>query len=165
MFKSIILLGTNQGKREENLFGARKMISEQAGTVAAASSIYETAPWGSSSMNWYLNQAVVVDTRLQPVELLNKVLSIEKELGRERGGHRYEDRIIDIDILFYENWVIDQPALKIPHPRLHERNFVLVPLVELVPDWQHPVLEKTVKELLSELDDNLEVRGYKGGQL
>jgi 2-amino-4-hydroxy-6-hydroxymethyldihydropteridine diphosphokinase len=99
------------------------------------------------------------------VELLNKVLSIEKELGRERGGHRYEDRIIDIDILFYENWVIDQPALKIPHPRLHERNFVLVPLVELVPDWQHPVLEKTVKELLSELDDNLEVRGYKGGQL
>jgi len=163
MFKSIILLGTNQGKREENLFQARKRISERAGSLVDKSFVYETAPWGTDSVNWYLNQVVRVDTHLKPMELLERLLFIEKELGRERKGVHFEDRIIDIDILFYEDMIIDQDNLKIPHPRLHERKFTLVPLSDLIPEWQHPVLKKTVKELLDELDDELDVRRFNRG--
>lgn len=147
---------------------ATVLIQERIGTVVLASSTYETAPWGdfeveggASGVACFLNRALVVETPLTAHETLRAALGIEKELGRVRpdAGHvgnasmarLYHSRPMDIDLIFWDGDIIDTPDLQIPHPRAHLRRFVLEPMAELIPDYRHPVLGKTVAELLGEL--------------
>ena len=131
-----------------------------------ASALYETEPWGVKDQNWFLNMVVEIKTDLSAQDLLLKCLSIEKMLGRDRSREqRWGERPVDIDIIFYDNQIINTGILTVPHPRMHERAFVLVPLLELIPDFVHPVLKKSVSDLYDELDDVEEVclygtRGY-----
>jgi 2-amino-4-hydroxy-6-hydroxymethyldihydropteridine diphosphokinase len=119
--------------------------------VRRASSVYETKPWGVLDQPDFLNQALEVETELTPAELLAHMKSVEAMLGRQQ-TIRYGPRRIDLDILFYEDQAIDLSGLQVPHPRLQERTFVLVPLADLVPDLRHPQSGKTVREMLAELD-------------
>jgi 2-amino-4-hydroxy-6-hydroxymethyldihydropteridine diphosphokinase len=153
-------IGTNLGNREENLKQAVTKIEEFIGPVFKSSSIYETAPWGFQSNDEFLNKVVQVETKLIPSGLLGRLLMIESLLGRIRGEKRYSSRLIDIDILLYEDLIVEEESLKIPHPLLHERKFVLVPLCEIAPEMIHPVLKKSMKELLDICRDRSEVRKY-----
>ena len=155
-------LGTNLGSREENLKHAIEKIEEYIGPVVKASSVYETEPWGFSSENQFLNMAVEIETSLKPSGLLGRLLMIESMLGRLREGKEYKSRIIDLDILLYDKQIITKGDLTIPHPRLHERKFVLVPLCEIAPDIIHPVLEKSISELLKECKDKSKVGMFNG---
>lgn len=139
-------LGTNLGDRRENLRLAHKALPPVI-QVVASSSIYETDPWGYPDQPAFLNQVVQIETRLPPPALLVTLKDLERILGR-RPTFRYGPRLIDLDILFYGNLVIDTPMLTIPHSRLAERAFVLVPMVEIAPDLIHPVLGLTMQQLL-----------------
>lgn len=154
-----ILLGSNLDDREEYLHLAMKEIVSLCGKLTAQSSIYETEPWGFESENDFLNQVIIVKTSLSPLKLLEALLHIETSLGRIRLHlEGYASRIIDIDILYYGDLVIDTDVLSIPHPRLHFRRFTLVPLAELLPDFIHPVIKKSHTELLLGLDDSSPVK-------
>ena len=146
-------LGTNLGDRQSNLETARTLIGQRIGTVQAASGVMETEPWGFDSPNSFLNMALVVKTELSPMEALKATQAIEKEMGRTRKSRNshYSDRIIDIDLIMYDNQVTDLPRLKIPHPLMHLRRFVLEPLSEIAPELVHPILHKTVTEMLEEI--------------
>jgi 2-amino-4-hydroxy-6-hydroxymethyldihydropteridine diphosphokinase len=146
-------LGTNLGDREENLKKAIVNISAFAGEVISFSQIYETEPWGFRSEDHFFNMVIQIKTNLKPVDLLKQLLKIEIQMGRARGTEMYSSRIIDIDILLYENEIINKPYLKVPHPMIQERKFVLVPLCDIAPGMIHPVLNKTFKILLEECDD------------
>lgn len=143
-------LGTNLGNKDENLRKAVKLINERVGKVISLSAFYETAPWGFSSDNTFLNAAAGIETTLKPLELLAETKKIEKEMGRlqktENGA--YTDRIIDIDLLLYDGLIINTPELTLPHPHMLERAFVMEPLVEIAPDIMHPILDKRLKELV-----------------
>ena len=149
-------LGTNMGDRKENLRNALDAIAEKM-TVCERSSLYETAAWGYTDQPDFLNQVIKVETSLTPLRLLNFLKKTEVELGRV-ANFRYGPRQIDVDILFYDDIVKNTGRLQIPHPRLAERTFVLVPLNEIAPGLRHPVLKKTVAELLAELPDTTGVR-------
>jgi 2-amino-4-hydroxy-6-hydroxymethyldihydropteridine diphosphokinase len=157
-----LLLGSNLGDRKKQLDRAADLIMEMIGPVVMRSSVYETEPWGFTSDDLFLNAALECRTSLSPVEVLHRIESIEKLFGRERPGTGYSSRIIDIDILFYEGLVMDLERLKIPHPRLQERRFVLVPLDEIAHSFVHPVSGKTVGELLRDCSDLKEVRKIAG---
>jgi 2-amino-4-hydroxy-6-hydroxymethyldihydropteridine diphosphokinase len=147
---TFLALGSNLGDRAANLQTAIARLSP-AVTVLACSPIYETAPWGFTDQPAFLNQVVQGTTTLSPLELLHQIKSIETQLGRVPTV-RYGPRTIDLDILFYENQVFDTPQLTIPHPRLHERAFVLVPLADLAPNWVHPVFDQTIAALLQKVE-------------
>lgn len=149
-------LGTNLGDRNRFLQEARGLLEDTNTRIIAHSSVYETEPWGNDGQPAYLNQVVAVHTVLSPVNLLNHILSVEIKLGRVR-TERWGSRTIDIDILYFGEDVIEQQFLQIPHPRLHLRNFTLYPLAELAPDYTHPVLKKTNRQLLAESTDPLKV--------
>lgn len=156
MFDTYILLGSNLGNSKKYISDAILEIENNIGFIKSKSSLYQTAAWGKIDQPNFLNQVVQVITKLNPEELLNSILSIEKKLGRER-QEKWGSRIIDIDILFYNNQVINKPDLVIPHPYLHVRKFTLMPLNEVAPDLIHPELSKSVSQLLHDLDDNLSV--------
>ena len=143
-------LGTNLGDRVKNLKAAIAALNPGVQTKRC-SSIYETLPWGYQEQPQFLNQVVLASTELSPQDLLVHLKGIERRLGRE-ATFRYGPRLIDLDILLYADQVIDLPELKIPHPYLEQRAFVLVPLVQLAPDLVHPVLNLTLKELLDRID-------------
>lgn len=154
-------IGSNLGDRKENLNSALARIGEETGRVLISSSVYETEPWGFVSGNKFLNMVLKVETKLLPTDLLESLLEIEKSMGRVRDKKKYTSRVIDIDILFYEDLDIAYHNLKIPHPHIQERRFVLVPLVEIAPELIHPVFQKTVKDLLDTCADNSAVRIIK----
>jgi 2-amino-4-hydroxy-6-hydroxymethyldihydropteridine diphosphokinase len=153
-----LLLGGNTGDRVKYLDMARNEIARHIGKPEAVSSLYETEPWGFDTANLFLNQLVIADTNLDPASALEKILKIELQLKRERKEKQYSSRTIDIDILFYEDRVIAEEGLIIPHPRLHERRFALEPLAEMVPEMLHPVSGKTISRLLEECKDKLQVK-------
>ncbi len=151
MAEAIIALGSNLGDREGNL---RRAISRISGTMKLVdvSSVYETEPMYREDQGWFLNCVIVVETDLEPGPLLEQLNEIEKKLGRERQAEKNAPRPIDLDILFYGEQVIAGPSLEVPHPKLAERAFVLLPLNEIRPRLVHPVLKKSVAELLEGLD-------------
>ena len=151
-----LLLGGNQGDVQQSLALAQTIIAERIGAVTAASSLYRTAAWGVSDQPDFLNQVLAIETLHSPMEVLVICLDIEKILGRER-RERWRERLIDIDLLFYDQQVLQEEHLTLPHPRLHLRNFTLIPLLEIAPDFVHPVFEKTIETLYCESKDSLEV--------
>ncbi len=155
-----LLIGGNMGHRKENLRNATLLISEYCGEVIRASSLYETAAWGKEDQPAFLNQALEVCTSLHSRALLSEILSIENRLGRSR-TEKYGPRLIDIDILFFDDDIIKEPGLDIPHPRIQERRFVLVPLAEIAAGKIHPVLKQPVSRLLADCNDPLQVSLYK----
>jgi 2-amino-4-hydroxy-6-hydroxymethyldihydropteridine diphosphokinase len=156
--KNIFLgLGSDTGNRTENLAKGRSLIAESFGNIVMASSIYETEPWGFESDTKFLNQVIEIESGLSSPELLDEIIRIETKMGRKRSTRGYESRVIDIDILFYGDKIINEKSLSIPHPHLHERKFVLVPLDEIAPGFVHPVLNKQVKRILEECTDKSEV--------
>jgi len=161
MERAYLLLGSNLGDRESYLKLAVKAINREVGEVISRSSVYETEPWGYDDDKPYLNQAIKIVTGLTPEQVLRMVLKIEKRNGRRRrfdGG--IEAREIDIDILFFGDLVIKTAHLCIPHPRLHLRKFVLIPMADLDPDFIHPESGKTIGALIESCSDRLEVKKY-----
>lgn len=158
--KYYFLIGGNLGDREGYLAKARQEISAKIGNISVISKLYETEAWGYTDQPAFLNQAISLQTDLSPLEVLEKISQIEKKLGRERQQKWYA-RTLDIDILFCEQQIIDLPNLTIPHPHISARRFVLVPLAEIATDFQHPVLNLRVQELLENCPDHLEVKSYE----
>jgi len=157
-----LCLGGNIGDRESAIYQALFEISQKVGEIKAQSKIYETEAWGVENQQAYLNQCIEVNTYLSADELITTLLAIEQHLGRIRtlnGG--YEPRTIDLDVLFFNNEVINSTHLTVPHPRLHLRKFVLIPLNEICPNYLHPILNKTIFNLLSECSDLSEVNLFK----
>ncbi len=157
MNKAYLLTGGNMGNRQENLATANESIEQQCGDIINASSLYETAAWGKNDQPSFLNQVLEIQTSLSPRQLLKKILYIEKQIGRVR-KEKYGPRVIDIDILLFNDEIYNYPSLKIPHPELQNRRFALVPLAEIAPENVHPVFKKTITELLAICPDKLTVK-------
>jgi 2-amino-4-hydroxy-6-hydroxymethyldihydropteridine diphosphokinase len=161
--ETFLSLGSNLGDREGNLEEAIGLLSGELGPPFARSRIYESPSWGYKSAFSFLNVCVGYQVSQKPGPLLDLSLEIERTLGRRRSEGKtgpYSDRLIDIDLLFYGSQVLDTPSLVIPHPRLHERRFVLEPLAEIAPNLMHPVLGQAINELLLSCTDPSEVRSF-----
>lgn len=150
-----ILLGSNLGDRERIVNQACEMIGEKCGVIVEKSRLYESEPWGFDAEQWFLNQVVQIVTTIPPDALMLTLLSIENVLGRDRSTpHKgYASRPIDLDILYYGDKIIDTQIITAPHPRLHQRRFTLLPLCDIAPDFMHPLLKKTNRQLLDECQD------------
>jgi 2-amino-4-hydroxy-6-hydroxymethyldihydropteridine diphosphokinase len=157
MNKAYLLTGGNEGDRYLNMQQARTNIEHICGQLLQVSSLYETAPWGKTDQADFLNQVLLVETEMSPQELLKAIFFIEEKGGRIRTV-KNAPRTIDIDILFYNRQILEEPGLSIPHPRIADRRFVLEPLNEISPGFMHPVLEKTIHQLLLECTDELTVK-------
>lgn len=154
-----LLLGANLGARVGTLRRAADLIAERVGPVLQQSGLYETAPWGVTDQPTFLNQVLAVETTLEPLAVLAQTQSIEEELGRVREV-KWGARVIDVDILYYDQLVLRTDTLTIPHPHLHQRRFTLVPLAEIAPEFVNSVLGKTTLELLAECEDGGDVTAY-----
>lgn len=153
MSKVYFSIGSNKGNRSQLINEAIDKIDIYIGRVELKSSIYETQSWGFKSNNFY-NICLLIESSLSVESIFNKILKIEKDMGRLKSGNKYSDRCIDIDILFVENIIVNSKNLIIPHPRLHLRKFVLTPMLDIAPDLIHPILNKSIKQLELECDDN-----------
>ncbi|KAA9035888.1 2-amino-4-hydroxy-6-hydroxymethyldihydropteridine diphosphokinase [Ginsengibacter hankyongi] len=159
MEKVFIALGGNVGRVSEKFEMAIEKIREMIGPVIKESSLYKTEPWGNKNQDDFLNSVICVETNLTSDEVLKNILAIEKAMGRNRNkDNQFAPRTIDIDILFYGNKIINTDHLIIPHPRLHLRNFVLTPLMEIAPGLIHPILNKTIEEISGLNTDSSVVR-------
>ncbi len=148
MATAYLSLGTNLGDKKRNMIIAAGLLAERVGEILALSDLYETKPWGFDSENTFLNAALIIETSLDPFELLDATQAIEKEMGRTEKSHgQYKDRIIDIDILLYEDLILNTKELTLPHPLMHERGFVVGPLAEIAATLVHPVIKKTMGEI------------------
>ena len=146
-------LGSNLGDRADNLRRAIEQIAASVGVVTIQSPIYQTQSWGYSDDD-YLNQTIICETALTPLQLLQTINAIESQMGRIRSGNGYEARPIDIDILFYDSEILDTLRLTIPHPKIALRRFVLQPTADIAPDFVHPAINKTIRQLLDECEDS-----------
>lgn len=146
-------LGSDLGDRSASLRSSLGLVREKLGRITVCSSVYETEPWGFSSSTRFLNMVLELETDLNPQGLLGRIMMVEAMLGRLREGKTYASRVIDIDILFYDRLCFSEGDLTIPHPRLHERRFVLVPMSEIAPEFIHPKLNKSIAELLNSCSD------------
>lgn len=146
-------LGSNIGNKPENLKKTIQMIEMRMGTVLSSSAFYETQPWGYVSENSFLNAVILVETNILPLQVLTIIQQIEKEMGREQknNNNRYEDRLIDIDLLFYDDLIYSDQLLTIPHPLIEKREFVITPMNEIAPNFVHPVSKKKMHVLKKEL--------------
>jgi 2-amino-4-hydroxy-6-hydroxymethyldihydropteridine diphosphokinase len=153
MSKVYFSIGSNKGNRSQLINEAIDKIDISIGKVEQKSSIYETQSWGFKSNNFF-NVCLLIESSLSVESIYNKILKIEKDMGRLKSGNKYSDRCIDIDILFVEDIIVNSKNLIIPHPRLHLRKFVLTPMLDLAPDLIHPILNKSIKQLELECDDN-----------
>lgn len=162
MSVAFLSLGSNKGDRLSVIQQAVNFLSaDNSIEIAAASSFYETEPWGKKNQNWFVNAVIAVRTELSPVELLRVCQDIEARLGRKRESEEHwGERPIDIDILFYDNLILSNEILTIPHKFVHKRAFALVPMLEIKANYVHPVLNKTISELHEELEDPEDVFLY-----
>jgi 2-amino-4-hydroxy-6-hydroxymethyldihydropteridine diphosphokinase len=160
MNRAFLLIGGNLGERAAFLAEAREQINRHCGHIVKASALYETAAWGKTDQRDFLNQALEVETDLPAEQLITEVLLVEKKMGRVRMV-KYGERTIDIDILLFNDETHNTPLLKIPHPEMQNRRFVLKPLAEIAPNAVHPVLGKTVRELLDQCPDPLAVNKFE----
>lgn len=162
MEKLYLLLGGNQGDKMAVFSEARTLLNQRIGPITSESAIYETEPWGFESDDLFWNQALEISTHLSPAEVLKQTQQIENGLGRIRKEQQYSSRVIDIDILFYGALILNSPDLTIPHPRIQERRFALVPMCDIAPELSHPVLKKSIRLLLAECTDKLKVEQTPG---
>ena len=151
-----ILLGSNLGDRIQVLCDTKSLIKQKAGDIIRSSSVYETEPWGVSNQPSFYNQVLELQTTLDAQSLLDCLQDIEKTIGKVKLG-KWRERLIDIDILYYNHSIVDEASLKIPHPEIQNRRFTLVPLCEIAPDFINPVSQKTQKQMLAQCEDQLEV--------
>lgn len=161
MGEVFLSLGSNLEDRLENL---KKIIKELKKSsrikILKTSSVYETEPWEVENQGWFLNMVLKVESKLPPLKLLDFLEETEKRLGRKSKSDNFP-RLVDIDILFYNDWIFQTPQLVVPHPLLHKRRFVLVPLAEIEPELEHPQLQKEMKTILEESEDKAQVKLYK----
>lgn len=153
----VLLTGGNLGDRWAHIRKAEVLINQHIGDVIKRSSVYESAPWGFESETHFLNQVLIIETQLSPVEVLRKCQEIEDQFGRVRNPDHYISRTMDVDVLFYDEEVIATPELSVPHPLMHKRRFTMQALDEVMSTFVHPVLKKSVKDLLEACEDPSEV--------
>ena len=155
-----IQLGSNIGERESFITKSMHKVKDDIGKIITASSIFETTAWGNENQNNFLNSVIEIKTPFDAFTVLQKSQEIENNLGRKRSD-KWGERTIDIDILFYNNKIINTKELIIPHPLIQKRKFVLVPLSEIAPNYKHPILKKNISNLLSECKDTQKVLDYE----
>ena len=155
MIRCYLLFGSNQGDKKDLLEQACTLINNRCGMVSERSSCYLTEPWGFEADEWFLNVLLAVDTELEPDDLMDQLMAIEKELGRVRFPEAtgYHSRTVDLDILYYGDHILETEKVTVPHPRLHLRKFALIPLCEMIPDFLHPIFNLSQKELLDQCPD------------
>ena len=159
MNKAYLLLGSNMGNSQQKLMIAIKNISRQVGYIIRESKLYTTAAWGNTDQPDFLNQVIIVETKLTALQTIDIILGIEEKMGRVR-TKKNAPRIIDIDILFFNKEIIAENNLDVPHPQIENRRFVLIPLNELSPNFKHPVTHKTIHQLLNDCADTLDVKKF-----
>jgi 2-amino-4-hydroxy-6-hydroxymethyldihydropteridine diphosphokinase len=152
MIQVAISLGSNLGNGEENILKSIELLNQNGVEIIAISSFYKTIPEGFLSENLFTNAAVIAQTNLDADGLVKLILSIEIQLGRTRNTDSYEDRVIDLDVLLFGNEIIETEVTSVPHPRMHLRRFVLEPLSEIAPNWEHPVLKSKIIDILKHLN-------------
>lgn len=160
MKTAFIGCGSNLGERQQQLRQALQWTEEEIGEIVSVSTLYQTSPWGNIDQPDYLNQVWQIRTVMDPFDLMRKLLELEKRANRER-IQRWGARTLDLDLLFYGDYIVRTEELELPHPRLHLRNFVLIPMEEIAPDWIHPVFQKTIAELRQESRDEEKVAVWK----
>lgn len=154
--KAYLSLGSNLGDRNKNLHQAIELIGEKLGKIVAKSSVYQSESWGNEELPVFLNMVILLETDLGASGLMHQLLDVETEMGRQRNkDNNYISRIVDIDIIYFNDCIISQKDLEIPHPHMHKRNFVLMPLAEISPDFIHPILKKSNSKLLEISPDEL----------
>jgi 2-amino-4-hydroxy-6-hydroxymethyldihydropteridine diphosphokinase len=154
-YVAYVAVGSNLGNKLEN---CRRAIAELEAMaeirITGRSRFYQTEPVDFTAQDWFVNAAVRLETVLSPLELLDRLQNIQRQAGRPLGGQRFGPRVLDLDLLMFDGWVLDDPRLTLPHPRMHQRRFVLQPICDIDPSLVHPILGKNVRKLLSELSEH-----------